>query len=306
MNYLNILIERVEIMFVLIILGFLLSKDNKLHSDFLINLGDFLLKVITPLTIFNSFLVEYSPEKLRQVILAFIFSFIVCLANLLISKIVYPKEENIIEAFSISQSNAGFFGMPVVMAVCGDAAAIYCAPFIAVNTLFMWTYWLYRFTNDRSSIQLKNMYKINNLVALILGLLFFVLRIPVPAVVSEAISSLGKCSNPCCSIIVGANLANTKLKDMKNDVNHIPSFICKLILSPILMTLIMLPISNDNYILKLSMVLMSSVPCAASTTIFAAKYGLNAEKGARLTCVCTLLSIVTMPLMSGLAMRIWG
>lgn len=305
MDYIDILLNRVEIMFILIILGFILKKCGFLSDELQKEMSELMLKIITTLAIFSSFVQTYSPNKARGVLFSIVIAVVISIIEIVIANIVFGKEKYCVENFSIVCGNVGFFGLPIVMSVLGNDTGMYAAVVNAFNGVLMWTYGEYILSRDTSTIKVKNALKTTSMVFFLLGLIFFFCQIPLPTIIKESISSLNSVNAPMCAIMIGASLVSTELKEIKNDLSNLISIIIRLIVVPMIVILLLSFISNDYFEMKLALVIIFSVPNAASTPVFALRHNRDADKAGRLTCICTLLCILTMPLMSNLAIYMW-
>lgn len=305
MDYLDILINRVEIMFLIIILGFILRKINFIDDSITTTMGDIMLKVITPLTIFVSFITEYSLEKVKVLGICLLVSLALHIINITYSFITFGKKYPL-ETFASLMGNVGFFGIAVALSVCGSEAAFYAAPFVAINALTMWTFGDYVMSNGKAQINFKNIITNFNVLAFLLGLVFFFLRINIPQVFKDTISSLSNINSPVCGLIIGVGLAKTKFENPIKDISSIFAIISRLVIIPILSVLALKFISNDLFTMKFVYLILSSVPCASAATIFSYAYKQDIGKASRIISLSTLLCVVSMPLITKLAYVIWG
>jgi len=306
MDYIGILVNRVEIMFILIVLGFILKKCGFLSDELQKEMSVLMLKIITTLAIFSSFVQDYTEVKARGVLLSIGIGLLMCIIEIAIANIVFGKEEYCVENFSIACGNVGFFGLPIVMSVVGKDAAMYAAVVNAFNGIIMWTYGEYILSRDTKTIKIKNALLTTSMIFFVLGLIFFFFQIPLPQIIKDSISSLNGVNAPMCALMIGASLVTTELEEIKTDFTNFVAIVIRLVLVPFIVIVLMKFISNDYFEMKLALVIIFSVPNAASTPVFALRHGRDADKAGRLTCICTLLCVLTMPLMSNLALTIWG
>lgn len=306
MDYIDILINRVEIMFILIILGFILKKCGFLSDELQKEMSVLMLKIITTLASFCSFVQVYTPAKAKGVLFSILIAFALSVIEIVIANIVFGKEKYCVENFSIVCGNVGFFGLPIVMSVLGTDAGMYASVVNAFNGVLMWTYGEYILSRDISTIKMENAVKTTSMIFFLLGLLFFFCQIPLPTIVKDSISSLNNVNAPMCALMIGASLVTTDLKEIKSDLSNLISILIRLVVIPLIVIVMLKFISNDYFEMKLALLIVSSVPNAAATPVFALRHNKDGDRAGRLTCVCTLLCIVTMPLMSNLAISIWN
>lgn len=305
MDYLSILINRVEIMLIIIVIGFILRKTNFIDDSITKTMGDIMTQIIVPLTIVNSFIMESSIEKTKLLGISFAVSILIHLVGIVIAFLVFKKEDTV-ERFTIIIGNVGFFGLAVALSVCGQEAAFYAAPFVAVNAFTLWTVGAYAMSNDKSVIKPKKIITNFNVIAIILGLLFYFTHLDIPQVFKDTITSLSNINSPVCGLIIGVGLAHTKFDKNTNIVKLVLPIFFKLFIVPLAAIYILKPLSNDYEIMKITLLLVSAVPAAATTNIFADKYKQDIGKATMIISVSTILCVLTMPFMMNLALNIWG
>lgn len=305
MDYLSLLINRVEIMFLIIVLGFVLRRSNFIDDSITTTMGDIMLKIITPLTIFVSFITEYSVDKVKLLGISLLFSFALHIIPILFSIIAFGKKHPI-EMFTSTLGNVGFFGLAIALSMFGSEASFYGAPFLAVNALAMWTFGEYAMSEGKAQLNFKKIIKNFNVLAFILGLIFFFLRINIPQVFKDTVSSLSNINSPVCGLIIGVGLAKTTLIKLKDDIFSIFAIISKLIIIPLISAFILKFVSNDLFMMKIIYMILCSVPSASAANVFAYVYKQDVSKASRIISISTLLCVLTMPLMTKFAYIIWG
>ncbi|MGI6189627.1 MAG: AEC family transporter, partial [Caldicoprobacteraceae bacterium] len=111
----------------------------------------------------------------------------------------------------------------------------------------------------------------------------------------NAASMVGSMTSPLSMLIVGALLANLPFKEMfRGFPVYLGSFV-RLIAMPLLFYLILKPFSIPADILNIS-VILTAMPAAVNTVIFAEKYGGDSELASRIVGISTVLSVMTIPL----------
>lgn len=305
MDYSNALNNQLILMFLIIVLGFILKKREFYSDQFIKELGNLLFVVINPLTIINSLSIGYSSQKAKELGISFILALGSYLLNVVIGEAIFRNEKHYIEKFGLVINNCGFFGLPIVITLFGSGAVFYAVSYIAINTVAQWTYGSYIMSKDKSTISLKAIVTNTSVIASVLGMLLFFVGFKMPGFVSNTISSLTNMMGPICALIVGSNLAGTKLKQLKDDLLDIVTIVCRLLVVPFITAFLFKFINNDYFILKFTVLIMASAPSGTSTTVFARMFDKDYEKAARLVCACTMLCMLTMPLITGFAMKIW-
>jgi len=304
MNYIDVLINQIGIMFITIFIGFFIRKAKIIDDNFVKTLGNVMLLVINPLSIFKSFITDYTDEKAKGLLICAVISIVMFSITVLLAQIFFHKEKYCIESYATVVNNCGFFGFPIVTAVLGANAVFFAVPYLIVNVTAQYTYGTYVLSRDKKNVSFKKIITNSNIIATILGFIFFFAGIKVPSVVYNTCTSLSSLLGPLCAIIIGSNLANTDFKDIKNDATGIIVCLIRLIIVPI--TCIFLLKNFDfDMTLKLTMVIILSTPSGSSTTMLSRNYNKDSAKAARIVSVCSLLTIITMPLMLKIVEYVW-
>ena len=118
--------------------------------------------------------------------------------------------------------------------------------------------------------------------------------IHLPAALQETISSLGACSTPLSMLLTGAILSEVNLRELFQRQVLLFSLYRLLI---VLAVLIVLPL--DLLSMKVC-VLLTAMPAANTTVMLAGKYDRDPAFASELVMTSTLLSLFTIPLISGL------
>lgn len=305
MSYVSTLIEKIIMMFLLIALGVFLEKRKYFSNQFIKELGSFLFDILAPFNVVSSFMIGYTPERGKQFIYAFVISAIIYVISIIISNILFKKEKFPVEHYATVISNCGFLGLPIVRQVCGEEAGIYAVAFIVFNICVQMTYGKYVMSLDKNDISIKSIATATSVIASVFGILYFFLRIPVIAPVQSCLSALSSTVAPISCILIGVNLANTDLKSFIKDKESFLSIAIRQLVVPLITVVLLKFISNDMYIMKLTIAIVAASPAASGTSVFARTYNKDYEMASRLVCVGTILLIITMPLVTSIATLIW-
>ncbi|MDR1563570.1 MAG: AEC family transporter, partial [Oscillospiraceae bacterium] len=119
--------------------------------------------------------------------------------------------------------------------------------------------------------------------------------VPIPHVLGQGIGFLADLNVPLAMIIIGSNMACSKLTDAVRDLRAITASAARLLLVPLALfaALYFVPIPS---IIKAAILISTCSPVAASCTLMASRCGVNTSLADKCVTLSTLLSIVTMPL----------
>ena len=118
-----IILQQILTMALYMICGYLLYKSGKITDEGSKSIANLLPWVIIPSTLINSFLTDYSAEKMRELLISFGMAALTLLIAMIIGILFFRNSG--IECFAASFSNAGFIGIPLVQATVGSEGVFY-------------------------------------------------------------------------------------------------------------------------------------------------------------------------------------
>lgn len=298
--------QQVLVLFILIGVGALLTKLGFITDKGASSMTDVVLYAVTPCVIINAFQREYRPELLGGLLTALLCAFLVMLGSVLLAELLYRKKEisrAVVLKFSLVFSNCGFMALPLQEAVLGKDGVFYGAAYIAVFNIFMWTYGLIamsRKTELRSALKAI----VNpGVIGTLIGVLLFIFSVKLPTVISSPISLLSALNTPVPMLVIGYHLMHADLKKVLTDKDAYFAMAMRLILIP-LATLGVLYLCKVDQTVATAVVIAVSSPVAVFTTMMSAKFGRDTRLSAGIVSASAIFSLITMPLIVGLAMYI--
>lgn len=304
MEIVSLLFRQNVIMFLYLCIGYMLYKKKVITAHGSGEIGRLLLHVIMPAAIIKSYIKDYSGEMLAGFLVSFGAALFALLLAMLISRLVF-RHRSAIRQFGAAFSNAGFIGIPLVQMTLGEEAVFYVASFVAILNILQWTYGVFIMTGDRTQISLKKITTNPIAVSLAIGLLLFFLPVKLPAIVTGVIGTLASMNGPLAMIVLGAYLAQVPLKELFTDRLTYLCAAVRLILIPVLTMLCLFLIPEDFGTVRLAVMLAAAAPVGSNVAIFAQIYDKEYTDAVKDVCLSTVLSILTMPIVIGLANYIW-
>ena len=131
------------------------------------------------------------------------------------------------------------------------------------------------------------------------GFLLFWFEIELPAVAGSVLSMFASMNTPLAMLIIGTYFAQTKVKEFFEHKSLYLVCLLRLIVLPVITVFMLYPL-HLPYELYAAIVITTSAPTAAATTMFAAKFGADTKIASQSVTLCTLFSIITMPLFAAL------
>ena len=298
----SILLRQIAIMALLAAVGVYLSRKGFLSPQGTKDLGAILLRVIIPCVIVKSYITEFSRERLLELALSAGLALIGFILAMVISYLVFGKRRRL-ENFAASFCNAGFIGIPLAPAIIGEEGVFYIAASVALLNLFQWTYGVYIMADRKDAISAKTIAKNPVVIAIVIGVVLFVSRIPVPGIVTSTLGYIAGMNTPIAMILMGTYLAKLPLKKLL-DKRAYGCVLFRLVIIPAVILLVfwVLPVSNAD--IALAAFLAAATPVGANICVFAQQYDCDYEFSVVTVCLSTLLSVITVPLLVSFAQMI--
>ena len=196
--------------------------------------------------------------------------------------------------FAAVFSNAGYMAIPLQQALLGDEGVFYSAAYLVVFNIVMWTYGVAEMSGDPKTLSAKRLLTNPGILAVLLGLLLFVLPVPVPGVLRSALGHLAALNTPIPMLIVGYYLAGANISSALRDRRLWLCLLLRLAAAPAV-ALGLLLLCGVRGTLLTSLMICISTPVATATTMFAARYDREPLLSVDLVSLSTLLSVVTLP-----------
>ena len=300
-----LLFKQIAQFFIMIIMGYTLVKLKIVKSEDSKVLSMVCLYLIMPCVIINSFLIDFTPEKLKglglAVGVAIVIHFVAWIFIKILGKVL---NFNPVEKASVMYSNAANMVIPVVMSVLGDEWVLYSSAFVSVQLVLLWTHCKSMLSNEKG-FELKKIYTNINLIAIFIGILLFITKIHIPSVLQGTLKSVGGTVAPISMIITGMIMAGAELKKVFSNGRIYLVLFFRMIFFPFIVFLIIyftgITKVMDNCAMILLVIFIATItPTASSITQMAQVYGNNEQYAGAINIMTTVASIVTMPIMVAL------
>lgn len=303
MEIIVILFQQILIMFMLMFVGAYLFKTDKLTLEGSKSIGNMLLNVVMPIVVIKSYIAEMTTEKLIGMGVAFGLTIAALALSMVVSAIFFRKQPII--NFGTAFSNAGFIGIPLVAAIYGDEAVFYISTFVALIGVLQWTYGVFIITGDKSTISLKKILTNPVLIGTIIGMVLFLCQIKLPGILTMCMNTIAGINTPLAMFSLGTYLAQVSLKELLTDRYAYYSCGVRLILIPLLTMALFSLVPAQYNMIKSAVLITAAAPIGSNVAIFAQIHGKDYKYSVKGVCLTTLCSIVTVPLIIGLAQMVW-
>ncbi len=295
--------QQVLILFILIAIGFAGGHLKIITEKGVSCMTNIMLYIVTPCVIVNAFQTDFN----RDLFSGFVKSFLVAIAAhvicIILSRLLIRSKDisrKSVLQFGVVFSNCGFMSLPLLDALLGQEGLFYGASYIAVFNLLVWSYGLLLMDQTHPKLSIKKLFFNPGTLPVIIGLLFFFCSFKLPTIVGAPVSYLASLNTPVPMLIIGYYISNLKLSGLFKGADEFMMLFLRLIACPLILLLLLYSIGFRGTLL-VSSIVSASAPVAASSTMFSIKFHADAELSAGTVAVSTLLSIITITLIVGLA-----
>jgi predicted permease len=303
---LNIFYTSLLAVALIIVLGFILGKKQVIDEHVNKKLINLLLMIAMPCALFGAFPGQFQSSSMELFLWGLGGGALIFLAMIILSKILFMKKfskKNFFEyQFAFVFNNAVFLGYPLISTIFGADGIISYAGFVLVFNLMLFGYGIMLF-QQKFDIRHIGKALINpNVIAVILGAIFFIFSIQMPAPIDMSIGYVGAIMTPLSLFCIGFMLSRARLLHILKNKELVLTCIAQLLIGPLVAYIIMKLIGAPASVLAI-IVLIQALPTATTLGLFAEKYGTDTENASGLVATSTILSAITLPIVMFLILQ---
>ncbi|HOF11529.1 MAG TPA: AEC family transporter, partial [Treponemataceae bacterium] len=300
-------------LFVLIGIGFGLTKKKLFSEKTIAELTTFILYLVTPCVIIESFNRPFDADMLNALLLSFLAAIVVHVLSIFIAFLFIrdrDKNTQTIFRFGVVFSNCAFMALPLQQALLGSEAVFYGSSFIAVFNLFVWThgYGIMKIDPENKGQKKSGQMIFSQLIktllnpgiaSVFLGLFLFLTSTKLPFFIQKPIQYLAALNTPLPMIVIGFYVASVKDFSILKDKKMFLASFLRLIFIPLL-SLVLFDAVGIRGLLLSSLIISASTPVGATLVMFSIKFNKDAKKAGAFVAFTTLVSVLTMPIIIAL------
>lgn len=308
MEVFSLTLEQMLMMFLLIALGFVLKKSNRLPENANVVMSKLEVNAFTPALMLYSQMTKCTVENFSEHWSLIFTGALVALCGVALS---YPlcrlfeKENNYrrrVYQYAMGFGNFGFMGNFIILGVFGaDVFFLYGLFTLGMNILSC-SFGLYiLIPRDKGESFLPHLKKglltppiLSILVGMVLGLTGAGEYLP--ASVIKALESAGNCQGPVAMLLAGFVVGGYRLKEMLLNKKVYAASFLRLICLPALGVLVMKMLGADQMTQVLTLIAVGT-PLGLSTVVYPLAYGGDPKPGAAMALISHTLAVATIPLM---------
>jgi len=297
-----LLAKQILIQFLMLAVGFVLIKIKLFKSSDATAISKLVLYVISPCAVYNAFQIDYTPSVRDGLILAFLTAALINFLFIVGSKLLHkPFHLDTVEEMTLAFPNAGNLILPIVLAVLGQEAVIYCCAYIIIQNLLIFSYGESQIRGEKT-FSLRKCITNPCIIACFLAAISFACQFKLPEILASTVNGFSAMLAPASMLVIGMAIGTADFKDIFTKPKYY--FVCALrLIGYPLVILLLLKLSNvcvffpfAKEVLLIPFLAASSSP-AATVTQMAQCHNNNPAKASALNTMAVCFLIVTMPLM---------
>jgi malate permease and related proteins len=293
---------QILIIYIILFIGFIANKKHILPDGSNRVLTQLILYISLPALIIFSMDTTFSKALMIEatwlvIISVYILSLVAILARYFRRLTDLPQRQaGVFEALFLFGSQ-GFIGYAVVFIIFGELGVMYTSIFNIYYLILIWTYGIYLVAGTASNFKWSMAIMNPGILATLTGLLILLTPIKLPNMLSTLFFDLGSMTVPLTMLLVGSLLADTK-------INHLIELIVNKyiwyssLFKCVVMPLLLLPfvmVQGFTTTVLLVAVVISAMPAAPTTSIYAVKYNADTAFASVGVCLSTIMSVITIP-----------
>ena len=308
-------VESVLSIVLIIALGFYLRNKGWFADSFAGNISKLIMNIALSASIFVSVLTYLTRDKLMALsdgliygALSIVFGYLIAWLMVKVLKVRRGRRGVFIN--TIVNANTIFIGLPLNIALFGEASMPYFLVYYVLNTVSTWAFGAFLIANDSTEPQPAHRQKFNwkkllpaPLLGFLVALVFLLADIPVPSFIHSTLDYVGSIVTPLSLLYIGITLADAGLKSIRFDKVTIAALLGKFVLAPLIMVAL---IAAGHSILPLpsleakTLIVQSSVSALAVLPILANEAKGDVRFATNVVTTSTILFMIVVPLVDTL------
>lgn len=308
-------VESVLSIVLIIALGFYLRNKGWFADSFAGNISKLIMNIALSASIFVSVLTYLTRDKLMALsdgliygALSIVFGYFIAWLMVKVLKVRRGRRGVFIN--TIVNANTIFIGLPLNIALFGEASMPYFLVYYVLNTVSTWAFGAFLIANDSTEPQPAHRQQFNwkkllpaPLLGFLVALVFLLADIPVPSFIHSTLGYVGSIVTPLSLLYIGITLADAGLKSIRFDKDTIAALLGKFVLAPLIMVAL---IAAGHSILPLpsleakTLIVQSSVSALAVLPILANEAKGDVRFATNVVTTSTILFMIVVPLVDTL------
>lgn len=316
MGFLGILSAVIPV-FLIVCVGFVLQRLHVISDESERTLMRIVINVLYPCFILSKVPGNEALQGMATVgvSLGAGFFFVVCALaiSFVVGRVLGIRSDDGLGTFCLSTSiqNYGFFPIPLIIALFGDAADQTLGVLFIHNLgleIAMWTVGIMTLSGSLDGAGRRLLNAPTIAIAVGLGLNFSGLHSWIPHVAGKAITELGNCSIPVSLILIGATLANVLQRETWQTQLRVilGGLVVRFGVMPVLFLAVAAWVASVSSELRNVLIVESSMPAAIFPLVLAKYFGGRPGVAVQVILTTSAVSLLMTPLILLLALKFFS
>lgn len=291
---------QMAVLFILIAVEYVARRAGLMDDVFNARLSSWVIAVACPCLVLSSVMGDTLPDiRMVPPLLAVGFGSHILLTFMgyqLPRRFCRVKARRGVYGFMITFGNIGFIGYPVVSALFGRHAVFYASILMLPYTVFAFTYGISMVSGQRQQFNFRVLCSPMMVASLLAILIVLAGWHHFPIILSRPLHLVGDVTVPLALAIIGSSLAKVPLRGLWDKPSLYALSLQRLIIAPVGIFVLAAFCGLDMRVNEINAVL-TAMPVSTYGTMFCYRCGKDDTLMTQGTCLTTLLSMATVPLL---------
>ncbi|MBR5537340.1 MAG: AEC family transporter [Clostridia bacterium] len=290
-----LVMQQVLLLVLFGVAGYLLCRTGKVKSEHTKILSSLHVYVFLPCTVINTYAANFTVAYIREKYPLLIASVIIIVLTIgfgtVFSKFLTKHPyQRAVYSYSLSFSNYGFFGYPLVESLFGSLALqnamIFALPISLCTNTFGYS------SLTKTKFSLKHVFT-PVIWATVIGAVVGLTGFALPGVVASFVNKSAACMAPVGMLLAGMVVSEFDFLSLLKGKNNYLIAALRLLVIPCVIGFSLKLLGLNS--LVLTAVMMHAMPCGMNTIVFPRLVGEDCRAGASMTLITSLLAVLTIP-----------
>ena len=294
--------QQVLMLYLIMAVGFVLGKARLIDDRGSVAMSNLVMYAVSPSILVVAFQRELDMASLRNfglVLLVALAVHILAAVSVLLVRDKDPQRQSCLR-FAVVFANCGFMGYPLMSAMLGSEGVFYGSAYLLVFTVLTWTLGIQLVKGGKMAFSWRTLLMNPGVIGVAIAMVLYLLQITLPEIILSPITYLSDMNTPLPMVVIGYQLSQADFRRALHGASFWVSAALRLVILPLLALGVCMLMRLDSGV-TLAVVIAASTPPAALLGMFAAKFDRDVSLAPSLVAVQTLLSMITMPMVLGLA-----
>jgi malate permease and related proteins len=300
-------IESILTIIILIAIGYIFTHAGWFNESTSKLFSRIVMNISLPCYMFFNITTTFDRAQLeslsRNLIVPFVSIGISYLLSIVVSNVIkVDRSRKGVFRSMFFASNTMFIGLPVNLALFGEASVPFVLLYYLANTTFYWTVGAYEVRMDNPLnkhmpiLNFSTVKRIFNpaVIGFSAGVAVVLTGLNMPAFISDSSKYIGNLTTPLAMFFTGIVLYSVKLREIKFDKDVITLLLARALICPFLVLLLLhfFPVPK---LMGMVFVIQAAMPAITSTGVVAREFGSDYKFASVMTVVTTAASLVIIP-----------